>query len=220
MREGTVNVNLEESVALSNKPLQRLNASAARSSAGRAATPRAGARGSSRPWYDRATVRRSPLNGKTLARPAIMTKPDVNEQLRGEWRELGFFYDSDDQTKEWRLVGSRAGLLRFRDRLLGYASNPKNETVSEHEHYWPYGYLEVMTWPQAGMDSHAIRGTLTDLRRLATLIERAAASAQSGSVVRIREEYAVDGDYALVLEFRDDDFDPASADPGLAHGAG
>jgi len=51
------------------------------------------------------------------------------------------------------------------------------------------------------------------------LIERAASSVQPGAVVRIREEYAVDGDYALVLEFRDDDFDPASTDPGLAHSA-
>jgi hypothetical protein len=66
MRDGIVNVNLEDSVALSNKPLQRLNACAARSGVGRAATPRAGARGSSRPWYDRATVRRSPLNGRSL----------------------------------------------------------------------------------------------------------------------------------------------------------
>ena len=53
-------------VALSNKPLQRLNACAARSIVGCAPTPRAGARGSSRPCYDRASVRRSPLNGKTL----------------------------------------------------------------------------------------------------------------------------------------------------------
>ena len=68
-RDGILKVNLEESVALSNKPLQRLNAYAARSIVGCAATPRAGARGSSRPWYDRASVRRSPLNGKTLAGP-------------------------------------------------------------------------------------------------------------------------------------------------------
>ncbi len=147
-----------------------------------------------------------------------MANADLDEQLREEWRALGFFYDSDEQTKEWRLVGSRAGILSFRDRLLKYASNPKNETVSEHENYWPYGYLEVMTWPQAGMDSHAIRGTLADFRRLATLIEQAASIAHPGAIVRIREQYAVDGDYALVLEFRDDNFDPASADPGLAPG--
>jgi hypothetical protein len=149
-----------------------------------------------------------------------MTTPDSNERTRGEWRALGFFYDSDQEAKEWRLVGSRAGLLRFRDRLLQYASNPKNEAISEHEHYWPYGYLEVMTWPQAGIDSHAIRGTLAGLRRLAILIERAASSAHAGSVVRIRGEYAVEADYALVLDFRDDNFDPASADPGLALGVG
>ena len=81
MREGTVNVNLEESVALSNKPLQRLNASASRSSAGRAATPRAGARGSSRPWYGRATVRRSPLNGKTLDRGRLGRRVSTEADL-------------------------------------------------------------------------------------------------------------------------------------------
>ena len=59
--------------ALDNKPLQRMNACAARSSAGRAATPRAGARGSSRPWYDRASVRRSPLNGRSLDRQAMVS---------------------------------------------------------------------------------------------------------------------------------------------------
>jgi len=33
-----------------------------------------------------------------------------------------------------------------------------------------------MTWPEAGFDHHAIRGSLTDLARLAELIEENLAS--------------------------------------------
>ena len=72
-------------------------------------------------------------------------------------RELGFVYDKDDDRKESRLVGSRSGLLRFRDLLLEYSADPRNAKKSEHEHYGPYMYLEIMTWPEAGFDDHAGR---------------------------------------------------------------
>ena len=55
---------------------------------------------------------------------------------------LGFFYDRDDASKEWILVGSRAGLQRFADLLHAYVADPRHETLSEHEHYGPYMYLD------------------------------------------------------------------------------
>ena len=116
----------------------------------------------------------------------------TNKATKGEWRELAFFYDRDDQTRVWKLTGSRAGLLRFRDVLLSYIADPRNALKSEHEHYGPYAYLEVMTWPEAGFDDHAIRGPLTDLARLAQLIEAKLATARPGSSVRIHEEFAAD----------------------------
>src|SRR3954469_2974119 len=63
-----------------------MNASAARSSARGAATPQAGARGSSRPWYDRGAVRRSPLNGRTFGRQgdALRTVGATLKYLSGE----------------------------------------------------------------------------------------------------------------------------------------
>jgi len=42
-----------------------------------------------------------------------MPSEATNNATRREWRELGFFYDRDDENKVWRLTGSRAGLLRF-----------------------------------------------------------------------------------------------------------
>jgi hypothetical protein len=144
-----------------------------------------------------------------------MPSDATNEATRQEWRDLGFFYDRDDEAKRWQLKGSRAGLLRFRDVLRSYAADPRNEPKSEHEHYGPYGYLEVMTWPEAGFDDHAIRGSLADIARLATVIENKLAAALPGATIRIREEFAADSPYELVLEVQEDGFDPASADQAL-----
>jgi len=53
------------------------------------------------------------------------------------------------------------------------------------------------------------------LGRLADIIDRSIALVGPGSQVRLREEYAADSEYSLVLDVRVDDFDPVSADPGL-----
>jgi len=140
----------------------------------------------------------------------------TRQATRREWRELGFFYERDDEAKEWRLVGSRTGLLEFRDLLLAYVVNPRNEQQSEHEHFGPYAYLEVMTWPEAGFDDHAIRGSLSDLARLASLVEDKLTSAAIGSQISIRAEFAFSSSYTLVLDVREDGFDCAAADAALA----
>ena len=139
-----------------------------------------------------------------------MTSDATNRATRREWREFGFYYDRDDQNKIWKLTGSRAGLLRFRDALLSYAANPRNVSKSEHEHYGPYSYLEIMTWPEAGFDGHAIRGPLEDLARLAEIIEAKLDTSRPGSFIKIREEFAPGSPYALVLDLREDGFDPRS----------
>jgi hypothetical protein len=144
-----------------------------------------------------------------------MSNDALNKSIRDDWRDLGFFYNRDDQDKTWTLTGSRAGLLRFRDALLAYVADPRNAMKSEHEHYGPYSCLEIMTWPEAGFDDHAIRGPVADLARLARLIEDKIADARPGSAVRIQEEFAKDSPYALLLDVRQDGFDPASEDPGL-----
>jgi hypothetical protein len=135
----------------------------------------------------------------------------IKERTRAEWRELGFFYDLNHSLKEWLLIGSRGGLLRFSELLRAYASNPRREGMSEHDHYGPYMYLKVMTWPHAGIDANTIHGTRDDLRRLASLVEEKVAALAPGDRARIRDEFPL-SEYALVMELRDDSFDPASPD--------
>jgi hypothetical protein len=140
--------------------------------------------------------------------PSAMT----DERIKQEWRKLGFYCEMDREKKLWTLTGSRAGLLYFPDLLLGYVADPQNASDSEHQHYGPYGTLEIMTWPDAGFDSHAIRGSLVALTHLAEVIEAKLASAEPGSPILIREEFAAASPYSLVLDVRADGFDPASAD--------
>jgi len=144
-----------------------------------------------------------------------MPSNQVNTRTREEWRSLGFFYDVDEHAQVWKFIGSRAGLLRFRDALSAYVADPRKASESEHEHYGPYMYLKIMTWRDTGIDKNAIRGPLPDLARLAAVVEARLATAKPGSVLRIQDEFAADSPYALVLEVREDSFDPATADPLL-----
>jgi hypothetical protein len=145
-----------------------------------------------------------------------MPSDAVNRATMREWRDLGFYYDRNDKAREWRLVGSRTGLLCFRDALLRYASDPRNGAISEHEHFGPYMYFEVMTWPEPAFDDHAVRGPLPELAQLAQLIESKLAEASPGSLIEIREEFAANSPYSLILDVQRDGFDPAEADPALS----
>jgi hypothetical protein len=146
-----------------------------------------------------------------------MTSQTTNDVTRREWRNLGFFYDRDDQAKTWKLVGSRSGSLKFGDALLAYATNEGNAKESEHEHYGPYGYLEIMTWREAGFDDQAIRGSLPELERLGKMVGDKLAAAQPGDAILIQSEYSPNSPYALILEVREDGFDPADADSALSN---
>lgn len=140
--------------------------------------------------------------------PAALT----DEQIKQQWRKLGFFCELDDQKKAWTLIGSRAGLLYFPDLVLGYVNDRENATNGVRKHFGPYGSLEIMTWADAGFDGNAIRGSLDDLTRLAALVEEKLVTAEPGSPIRIGDEFAPNSPYSLVLDVRPDAFDPASAD--------
>jgi hypothetical protein len=147
------------------------------------------------------------------------TTDAIDAEMRSQWRELGFYYDLDHTAREWRLAGSRAGLLEFAGILLAYVDEPQHAAKSEHEHYGPYMYLEIMTWPRPCMDSHAISGPLESLAGLAQLVSERVSASHPGDSIRIYEEFSASSEYSLILSVHDDEFDPAAAD-SLLHADG
>jgi hypothetical protein len=141
-----------------------------------------------------------------------MPSDKTNEATRRDWRELEFFYDRDDAAKQWMIIGSREGLLKFANIISAYSRNPRNQQVSEHDHLGPYMYLEIGTWKQPIINEHWIAGTLDDLSRLATLIARRVSQAKEGDTFGVRSDFAPGEPYELFLRLESDGFDPASAD--------
>lgn len=129
-----------------------------------------------------------------------------------EWRELGFYYELDQPKKKWRLVGSKAGLLHFAKLIQAYVADPRNQKLSEHEHYGPYMYLEVGTWDKAEITDHWIAGPLDKLATLAQEIEQKITGAAVGDIIDVGHGFAPSSDVRLILEVSSDSFDPASAD--------
>ena len=150
---------------------------------------------------------------RSMMREQESPHPEMtDDHIKSAWRKLGFFCELDAEKRVWVLTGSRAGLLYFPDLLMGYVADPKNATNGALEHYGPYGSLEVMTWIEPGMDGNAIRGSLVDLERLASLVETQLVTAQPGERLTIREDYASNSPYGLVLDVRADGFDPSAVD--------
>lgn len=140
----------------------------------------------------------------------------MNDATRREWRALGFFYDCDEDSSRWRLVGSKSGLLKFAEILDSYATDAHNNAISEHDHYGPYFYLKLMTWHEPEITNSAICGTLADFHRLARIVREKLSSSMEGSQFAIAEEYAA-GSGSIDFEVREDGFDPAGADPLLSN---
>ena len=72
--------------------------------------------------------------------------------------------------------------------------------------------LEVGTWHQTEITEQWIGGSLVELLRLATLIERSAQDNVVGTRIALRSSFSPMSSYELILEVRDDAFDPALAD--------
>ena len=146
-------------------------------------------------------------SGGTTTHSAI-----TDDQIKQGWRKLGFYCEIDAEKRMWTLTGSRAGLLYFPDLLLGYVNDPQNATDGSKQHYDPYGSLVIMTYTDAGLDGNAIRGSLAALTHLAELVEQRLAIAEPGEQIKIREDFAAESPFALLLDVRADGFDPAAAD--------
>jgi len=142
-----------------------------------------------------------------------MPSPAINEATRRDWHKLGFYYERDDATRTWRLLGTREGLLGFAASLKEYAVNDRNRQVSEHEHFGPYWYLEVGTWPAPEITDHWIAGPLEAIATLAGHIDAELATAEPPAILKLRDAFAPSSPYEFQLELQSESFDPALADP-------
>lgn len=142
--------------------------------------------------------------------------PGAAQDTREEWRDLGYYYVSDDVAKEWHLHGSAPGLLGFVRSLESYAANPANAAVSEHEHLGPHMYLVLCTSPTAKLNGSGIFGQSSDMLRLAHLVRAGLSTSAPGQVLRVREQFTPSAEYTLCLHVHKHTFDPASLDPQLA----
>jgi hypothetical protein len=141
-----------------------------------------------------------------------MPSEKTNEHTRQEWRDLGFYYARDDRQKTWRIVGTPDGLRSFSRAVRKYASNPKNASSSKHDHLGPYMYLTIGTWPEEVITDHWIAGPLQSLVKLADHIDAAIASAGVGDQISVGAKFAPSSAYDIILELRENNFDPAEAD--------
>jgi hypothetical protein len=72
--------------------------------------------------------------------------------------------------------------------------------------------LEIGTSHQPEITEEWIGGPLVELLRLAGLIERSAQDNVVGTRIALRSNFSPLAPYELILDVRDDAFDPASAD--------
>jgi hypothetical protein len=84
-----------------------------------------------------------------------------------------------------------------------------------HYHLGPYFSPTLTTGAHAKIDERGIGGTLADFARLAELIDRGLDRTMPGSMVVIRDEFAAEGGYSVLLDVKPEGFDPASADQWL-----
>ena len=141
-----------------------------------------------------------------------MPSEAANEATRRAWREVGFFCGRDRAAKEWRIVGSVKGLRKFAAEIRTYASSPANDRLSEYMHFGPAMNLELGTSRQTEITEQWIGGPVVELRRLATLIELTVQDNVVGKSIALRANFSPFSAYELILDVRDDAFDPASAD--------
>lgn len=135
----------------------------------------------------------------------------IDAAIARGWRQLGFWYDYTPESG-WILRGSKIGLGRLADELEKYASDPRNDNISEHEHLGPHMYLKLVTWDSAEINSDGIYGSLQDMRRLADLIRTQLASSREGGTVSLSPIFSEASRVQMVLHIESNTFDPASYD--------
>ena len=139
---------------------------------------------------------------------------DIDQQIKDEWRELGFYYDLEKSAdrNEWKFYGSKHGLQNFVKILEDYTNKSANNFLSEHNHYGPYNYLKIMTWDKPIITENYIAGTIKDLKVFKSIIANKLENIQAGQSFMIDKEYGKGNTATAKFFVMENDFDPVSID--------
>ena len=134
----------------------------------------------------------------------------LDTQTAEEWNQLGFYYEYDNELKQWRFIGSKIGLSQLINIIVDYTDNKSNNGLSEHIHLGPYSYLKIMTWNEPIIADTYIGGSLKDLKRLSSLIDSKLELTEVGSVFKISDDYAAKNTATLIFFVMNTQFKPSS----------
>lgn len=139
---------------------------------------------------------------------------DIDEMIKQEWRDLGFYYELEENNdfKQWRFYGSKQGLFDFINLLEIYIAKKSNDNISEHDHYGPYHYLKIMTWDKPEITENYFAGTIADLNILKGILARKLDVTGVGQTFVISKEYGESNTAIARFFIMADDFDPVSMD--------
>jgi hypothetical protein len=148
------------------------------------------------------------------------TKIDNDQMMLGMWRQLGFYYDFDDRLdiNQWRFYGSKNGLQNLIKILENYTNDTRNELLSEHEHFGPYGYLKIMTWNKPIITQDYFAGSIQDLKSLKQIISEKLIMTLPGQTFTIDQYYGIDNTVTVKFFVMADNFDPVSMDELIVSG--
>ena len=142
-------------------------------------------------------------------------KIDIEEMLRREWRELGVYYETDNNTREWKLYGDRKGIENFGTVISEYCDKRENFQISEHIHLGPYSYLKIMTWDRPIITTDFIAGTIDDLKKLSGLIKEKLRKTKIGDSFSIDKEFGDENKAKITITVMANNFDPVTLDEQL-----
>lgn len=133
----------------------------------------------------------------------------VAEMTALEWKELGFFYSSDDVKKRWDLYGSLSGLAKLSEELSNFIK--RDEKFGEHEHLLPHWYLTIEYDEAPDISKRGIVGRKHDLLKLRDYLNSISNNLSPQSCISIHSCFEKTS-YEMYFHIENDDFDPSSMD--------
>lgn len=141
-----------------------------------------------------------------------MKRHEFDELDRQAWKELGFYYEYDDEKTEWHICGDRMGLEKFGRVIVAYCTSPENREVSEHMHLGPYQYLKIVTWSEPKITEQGLFGSLEDLERFTHILRTKLELTKANDMFVIDEDYSKENTSRMLVHIMEEGFDPSSMD--------